>query len=124
MFGLNMTTILGTVIVIMGLATYFLYSKVISVEKDNATLIVTVTNQKNAMDSMNEQFKQMNINMEKVNKDMQDSRDKVSLLEQKLNKHDLTDIGNKKPKLLEKAINNASNAALKEIEDLTKGDPK
>ena len=124
MFGLNMTTILGTVIVIMGLATYFLYSKVISVEKDNATLIVTVTNQKNAMDSMNEQFKQMNINMEKVNKDMQDSRDKVSLLEQKLNKHDLTDIGNKKPKLLEKAINNASNAALKEIEDLTKGDTK
>lgn len=89
---------------------YFKYSQttIANLEKNNAELNLANEISNNTIDSLKEDVTRANKVIKSTNEKLAKIRKQNQLLIQKQNKHNLTELSIKKPKLVEKVINNAT----------------
>jgi predicted nuclease with TOPRIM domain len=116
---------IGVTILIV-ISSYSLYryienikEEVVMLQKDNTILKNTVDVQEDVIDRIKTERKEIN----KLNKDLQEDLKTVEKENNRLNKlfreHDLTDLAKRKPGLIEKRINDATEKVFDDIESIT-----
>lgn len=76
--------------------------------EENATLVIANKTNKEALNNLKLNIDNLNQTLQQVNKDYEKIRSQNNILVNKLRDHDIGLLGNAKPKLVERIVNNAS----------------
>jgi hypothetical protein len=131
MFGLKAYLIMGAIMVTMCGGFYLYYkdsqNRIAILQENNAKLEVAVKTNEEAIASMKQDMAAANAELTRVNEAFAAVREQNRQLTNKLAEHDLGVLGAKKPALVERVINGASDKAARCFEllsgaDLTDGE--
>lgn len=99
----------------MGGLGYWYYNdtqeKLATLHENNAKLETAVAISEETVSTLRADFAKANEELQKVNNEFRDIRAQNNVLSKKLAKHDLSELGSKKPGLVGRIINNASQKA-------------
>lgn len=99
----------------MGGLGYWYYNdtqeKLATLHENNAKLETAVAISEETVSTLRADFARASEELQKVNNEFRDIRAQNNVLSKKLAKHDLSELGSKKPRLVGKIINNASDKA-------------
>ena len=99
----------------MGGLGYWYYNdtqeKLATLHENNAKLETAVAISEETVSTLRADFARASEELQKVNNEFRDIRAQNNVLSKKLAKHDLSELGSKKPGLVGKIINNASDKA-------------
>lgn len=99
----------------MGGLGYWYYSdtqeKLATLHENNAKLETAVAISEETVSTLRADYAKATEELQKVNNEFRDIRAQNNVLSKKLAKHDLSELGSKKPGLVKKIINNASEKA-------------
>ena len=101
----------------VGLAGYVTWNnmqaKIEVLKENNAKLGVAVETQTATISTMESDIKKVNIELNRVNKELTRTRTRNKVLLKKIQQHDIGMLGEAKPDLVERVVNNASDKALR-----------
>jgi hypothetical protein len=110
-----LTTVIG--------GSYYYYKTsqelIAELNQKNATLNITIEEQKRAIDSIQQSLQQQTVIREKMQKEVQSAKKDIDNLQNKLSSHDFNKIASKKITLLEKKINIATDDVIRCFEIAT-----
>jgi len=110
---MKLYVLLGVSLITLGSvsAGYFWYSqdKIASLEEVNVELKLTNELNKDTIETLQENYKELKTVHTTLENAFKTASNQNKLLEEKINKHDLNLLANKKPTLVEKRINKATN---------------
>jgi len=113
--GLKLAGIMLIVMCAMGGVGYWYYSdtqeKLATLHENNAKLETAVAISEETVSTLRADYAKATEELQKVNNEFRDIRAQNNVLSKKLAKHDLSELGSKKPGLVGKIINNASEKA-------------
>lgn len=113
--GLKLAGIMLIVMCAMGGLGYWYYNdtqeKLATLHENNAKLETAVAISEETVSTLRADFARASEELQKVNNEFRDIRAQNNVLSKKLAKHDLSELGSKKPGLVGKIINNASDKA-------------
>lgn len=113
--GLKLAGIMLIVMCAMGGLGYWYYNdtqeKLATLHENNAKLETAVAISEETVSTLRADFARASEELQKVNNEFRDIRAQNNVLSKKLAKHDLSELGSKKPRLVGKIINNASDKA-------------
>jgi len=113
--GLKLAGIMLIVMCAMGGLGYWYYNdtqeKLATLHENNAKLETAVAISEETVSTLRADFARASEELQKVNNEFRDIRAQNNVLSKKLAKHDLSELGSKKPELVGKIINNASDKA-------------
>lgn len=113
--GLKLAGIMLIVMCAMGGLGYWYYNdtqeKLATLHENNAKLETAVAISEETVSTLRADFAKANEELQKVNNEFRDIRAQNNVLSKKLAKHDLSELGSKKPGLVGRIINNASQKA-------------
>ena len=113
--GLKLAGIMLIVMCAMGGLGYWYYNdtqeKLATLHENNAKLETAVAISEETVSTLRADFARASEELQKVNNEFRDIRAQNNVLSKKLAKHDLSELGSKKPALVGKIINNASEKA-------------
>lgn len=118
-------SILGTYFVIgLGFYFYFHYTQneIKTLNQNNQSLEISQSKQQETISFLKNKIDQIEKSQKRLNKLKEDNQDSLDELNKKFNKNerDLSEIARRKPKLIEKRINDATKRAFKCFEEITK----
>lgn len=125
MFGLSKYVMIGLAVALALMATafYFYYdysqTRIETLNRNNAKLETAVVLQKETIDKMEKQRDIQAKNIIDLSRGLERADIEKEELRKKLNRHDLERIGRAKAGLLEKAINDGTDKAFKDLENET-----
>jgi len=88
-------------------------AKIEVLKENNAKLNVAVETQTATISTMESDIIRVNKQLDKVNKELRRTRTRNKILLKKIQKHDIGMLGEAKPDLVERVVNNASEKALR-----------
>ena len=113
--GLKLAGIMLIVMCAMGGLGYWCYNdtqeKLATLHENNAKLETAVAISEETVSTLRADFAKANEELQKVKNEFRDIRAQNNVLSKKLAKHDLSELGSKKPGLVGRIINNASEKA-------------
>lgn len=113
MFGLKTVLTAGSVIALLLVSFYWYYqdtqATIARLTEQASKLEQAVAESEKTVEQLQVLTKAVNRQLMKTNQELQNSRLQNAELADRLNKQNLTDLGNKKPGLLEEVLNDASN---------------
>ena len=113
--GLKLAGIMLIVMCAMGGLGYWYYNdtqeKLATLHENNAKLETAVAISEETVSTLRADFAKASEELQKVNNEFRDIRAQNNVLSKKLAKHDLSELGSKKPGLVGKRRNNASEKA-------------
>jgi septal ring factor EnvC (AmiA/AmiB activator) len=125
MFGLSKYVMIGLAVALalMAAAFYFYYNhsqtRIETLNRNNAKLETAVGLQKETIDRMEKRRDEQAKSIIELSREMEKAEFEKEELRKKLNRHDLEKIGRAKAGLLEKAINDGTDKAFKDLENET-----
>ena len=124
---MNITGIFAVVLIVVGGMYYWYFDhsqKIIhQLEADNATLIVSVQSQKDAISALQLHARDQATQVTELQNNLNTANSYRDTLEKKLRDHDLTVLARAKPKLIEDRMNAATAAVWNDLETITGGNP-
>ena len=124
---MNITGIFAVVLIVVGGMFYWYFDhsqKIIhQLEADNATLIVSVQSQKDAISALQLHARDQATQVTELQNNLNTANSYRDTLEKKLRDHDLTVLARAKPKLIEDRMNAATAAVWNDLETNTGGNP-
>ena len=124
---MNITGIFAVVLIVVGGMFYWYLDhsqKIIhQLEADNATLIVSVQSQKDAISALQLHARDQATQVTELQNNLNTANSYRDTLEKKLRDHDLTVLARAKPKLIEDRMNAATAAVWNDLETITGGNP-
>ena len=124
---MNITGIFAVVLIVVGGMFYWYFDhsqKIIhQLEADNATLIVSVQSQKDAISALQLHARDQATQVTELQNNLNTANSYRDTLEKKLRDHDLTVLARAKPKLIEDRMNAATAAVWNDLETITGGNP-
>ena len=124
---MNITGIFAVVLIVVGGMFYWYFDhsqKIIHQrEADNATLIVSVQSQKDAISALQLHARDQATQVTELQNNLNTANSYRDTLEKKLRDHDLTVLARAKPKLIEDRMNAATAAVWNDLETITGGNP-
>tara|TARA_R110002167_G_scaffold125274_3_gene305340 strand:+ start:371 stop:844 length:474 start_codon:yes stop_codon:yes gene_type:complete len=97
-------------------------AKIEVLKENNAKLGIAVETQTATISTMESNIKQVNEELDIVNKELRRTRTRNKVLLKKIQAHDLGMLGEAKPELVERVVNNASEKALRCFEIISGAD--
>lgn len=117
--------IIGTLLLIissLGVFIFYQKSELATITSNNIKLQESIEEQKQAITDLKQHAIDQKTTITEYNKQFNNIENKIAEQKAILDKHDLTNLADKKPKLVEKAINNGIIKKHRELKDAT--DPK
>lgn len=118
--------LLGVMVVIMGVMTggfYWYYTtsqtRIEQLNKNIATTKSALEQSEAAIESIKTSLDKRDTELERVNREFSRAREQIRSLEERLSKHEIGALAESKPKLVENAINNATDKAFRCFEILS-----
>jgi Na+-transporting NADH:ubiquinone oxidoreductase subunit NqrC len=115
-------TVLTLITTVIGGSYYYYKSSqetITELNQKNAALNIAIEEQKRAIESIQQSLQEQTVIRENIQKEVQSARKDVDILQNKLSSHDFKKIAAKKPTLLEKRINTATDDVIRCFEIVT-----
>jgi len=110
--GLKLAAVMEAVMLAMAAGFYWYYqdsqARIQTLTENNAKLETAVEMNEATIDSLEQSFEESREELRRVNEDFQKIRRQNNVLAEKLERHDLGVLGNAKPELVGRVVNNAT----------------